>query len=71
MPRYTRGKSGTIVRDNGVFGLQDTDAKGQSLGRKPQHVWTVKFAARELWGEQAAPRDAVFVELWEDYLERA
>jgi nitrile hydratase len=71
MPRYTRGRIGTIVRGNGVFGLQDTDANGQSLGRKPQHVWTVKFAARELWGGQASPRDCVHVELWEDYLERA
>jgi nitrile hydratase beta subunit len=71
MPRYTRGRIGAIVRDHGVFGLQDTDANGQSLGRKPQHVWTVKFTARELWGEQAGARDLVYVDLWEDYLERA
>jgi nitrile hydratase len=71
LPRYTRGKTGRVVRDNGVFGLQDTDAAGRSLGGKPQHVYTVQFASRELWGSEASPRDSVYVELWEDYLERA
>jgi len=71
LPRYTRGKQGTVVRDNGVFALQDTDVNGQSLDRKPQHVYTVRFAARELWGAQASPRDSVHVDLWEDYLERS
>jgi nitrile hydratase len=69
-PRYARGKVGTVVRDNGVFGLQDTDVSGQSLGGKPQHVYTVRFAARELWGQRASARDSVYVDLWEDYLER-
>jgi nitrile hydratase len=71
LPRYTRGRRGRIVRDNGVFALQDTDVNGQSLGGRPQHVFTVRFAARELWGEQASARDSVYVDLWEDYLERA
>lgn len=70
LPRYTRGKRGTIVRHNGVFALQDTDVNGQSLGGKPQHVYAVRFAARELWGERASARDGVYVDLWEDYLER-
>jgi nitrile hydratase subunit beta len=70
-PRYTRGKRGTIIRDNGVFALQDTDLNGQSLGGRLQHVYTVRFTARELWGEAAALSDSVYVDLWEDYLERA
>lgn len=69
LPRYTRGKLGTIVRDHGVFVFPDTNA--HFAGEKPQHVYSVRFAARELWGEQASPRDAVYVDLWEDYLERA
>jgi nitrile hydratase len=69
-PRYTRGRRGTVVRDNGVFFLQDTDVEGQPLGGRPQHVYTVRFSARELWGERASARDHVFVDLWEDYLER-
>jgi len=31
----------------------------------------VRFAARELWGEAANPADAVYLDLWEDYLEPA
>jgi nitrile hydratase len=71
LPRYVRGRRGRVIRDNGVFALQDTDAKGTSLGGKPQHVYTVRFASQELWGAQASPRDSVSVDLWEDYLERA
>ena len=58
LPRYARGKQGTIERDHGVFVFPDTNA--QFLGEKPQHVYSVRFAARELWGEQASPRDAVY-----------
>jgi nitrile hydratase len=67
LPRYARGKFGTIDRDHGVFVFPDTNAHFQ--GEKPQHVYSVRFAARELWGEQAAPKDAVYVDLWDDYLE--
>jgi nitrile hydratase beta subunit len=69
LPRYTRGKLGTIDRDHGVFVFPDTNA--HFLGEKPQHVYSVRFAASELWGDQAAPRDAVCVDMWDDYLEPA
>jgi nitrile hydratase subunit beta len=69
LPRYARGKLGTIERDGGIEELQDTDIQG--LGAKQQHVYTVRFAARELWGEQANPRDGVYVDMWEGYLEPA
>jgi hypothetical protein len=29
----------------------------------------VRFEALELWGAEASSRDAVFVDLWEDYLD--
>jgi nitrile hydratase beta subunit len=69
LPRYARGKIGTIVRDHGVFVFPDTNAHLQ--GEKPQHVYSVRFTARELWGEPASPRDAVYLDLWDDYLEHA
>jgi nitrile hydratase len=69
LPRYVRGKVGVITRDGGVKELQDTDLQG--LGPKHQHVYTVRFAARELWGDAASPRDSVYAELWEGYLESA
>ncbi len=69
LPRYVRGKIGTIERDVDVEELQDSDIQG--LGAKRQPVYTVRFTARELWGERANPRDSVYVDLWEGYLESA
>jgi nitrile hydratase len=69
LPRYARGKVGTIHRDHGVFVFPDSNAL--FLGEKPQHVYSVRFAARELWGEQAAVQDSVYVDLWDSYLEPA
>jgi len=69
LPRYARGKSGIINRDHGVFVFPDTNALFQ--GEKPQHVYSVRFAARELWGPQASAKDSVYLDLWDDYLEAA
>ncbi len=67
--RYARGKIGTIHMDHGVFLFPDTNAL--FLGEKPQHVYSVRFTARELWGDQAAPQDSVYIDMWDDYLEAA
>jgi nitrile hydratase subunit beta len=69
LPRYARGKLGTINADHGVFVFPDTNA--HFLGENPQHLYSVRFAARELWGEQASARDSVFIDMWDDYLEPA
>lgn len=69
LPRYARGKVGTVYLDHGVYVFPDTNA--HFLPEKPQHVYSVRFAARELWGEQAAAKDSVYVDLWDDYLEPA
>jgi nitrile hydratase subunit beta len=70
LPRYARGKTGTIVHDEGVFALEDSDAAGLQSG-KPQRVYSVRFTARELWGDEASPHDAVYMDMWDDYLEHA
>ncbi|HTM50714.1 MAG TPA: nitrile hydratase subunit beta [Bryobacteraceae bacterium] len=69
LPMYARAKRGTIVRDHGIFVFPDTNA--HFLGEKPQHVYSVRFRSRELWGEQAGARDSVYVDIWDDYLEQA
>ena len=71
LPRYARGRRGTVARDHGQFPFQDTDVNGDPLSQTPQHVYTVQFTARELWGEQAGSRDSVYLDLWDDHLERA
>jgi nitrile hydratase len=68
LPRYARGKNGTIVLDHGVYNFSDTNAHG--LGENRQHVYSVRFEARELWGPAASPRDWVHLDLWDDHLER-
>jgi hypothetical protein len=47
----------------------DTRAHGQ--GDQPHHVYSVRFAARELWGADASAHDAVYIDLWEPYIEPA
>lgn len=69
LPRYVRGRRGVIARDHGVFVFPDTNAHGR--GPAPQHVYSVRFTARELWGPDASAKDAVHVDLWDDYLEPA
>jgi nitrile hydratase subunit beta len=69
LPRYARGKAGTIELDHGVFVFPDTSV--YSLGDKPQHVYSVRFSARELWGDQTVPQDAVHIDMWDDYLDPA
>ncbi len=69
LPRYARGRAGVIDRDHGVWVFPDTHAAGQ--GTSPQHLYTVRFAARELWGDEAPARDSVYLDLFDDYLEPA
>jgi nitrile hydratase len=69
LPRYVRGREGVIVARRGAHVFPDSHAHGK--GEDPRPLYTVRFAARELWGEAAHPRDSVCLDLWEPYLERA
>ncbi len=66
-PRYARGKRGVIRRDYGTYVFPDTNA--HRAGENAQHVYSVEFSSRELWGKSAPER--VMLDLWEDYLEPA
>jgi hypothetical protein len=68
LPRYARGKRGVVTEDRGVFVFPDTSAHGG--GEKPQHVYAVRFSARELWGMSRSDRDALYRDLWDDYLDQ-
>lgn len=69
LPRYVRGKVGTIETDNGVFIFPDTAAHGR--GETPQHVYCVSFSAQDLWGPAASPKDKLNISMWDDYLDLA
>jgi nitrile hydratase len=67
LPRYVRGRHGTIDRDHGVFIFPDTHAVNGDTA--PQHVYSVRFSAQELWGPEARAHESVYVDLWDDYLD--
>ncbi len=69
LPAYVRGKEGIIQRDHGVFHLPDSRVAGE--GDQPQHTYSVRFSARELWGPEAPPKDTLCIDLWDDYLDSA
>jgi nitrile hydratase len=67
IPRYVRGHIGDVVAVEGTATLPDDRARGLAEPRK-ETVYTVRFAARDLWGEGT---HTVAVGLWESYLEEA
>jgi nitrile hydratase subunit beta len=67
LPRYARGKIGIVTRVHGVHVLPDTNAHG--AGEHPQWLYSVRFAARELWGGDAEPDLTVSIDAWEGYLD--
>ena len=69
LTRYVRGKPGIVEVDHGVFAFPDTNAHG--AGPNPQHVYGVRFKARDLWGEAASAQDTLQIDLFDDYLKSA
>ncbi len=68
-PTYTHGHVGTIDRIHGGYVFPDTNARG--AGEHPGILYSVRFDARDLFGDSAAPANRIFVDLWEAYLEAA
>jgi nitrile hydratase len=66
LPRYARGAVGTVVEPQGLHPLPDDRAR--RLPAEPEPVYTVRFTARELFGEGD---HCVTVDLWESYLRPA
>jgi nitrile hydratase subunit beta len=66
-PRYVQGKRGVVVRHDGVYSVPDVEA--HSGDKVAQPTYSVRFEARELWGDGAGERETVHVDLWECYLE--
>lgn len=67
LPRYVRGHVGIVELVHGAHVFPDSSALGQ--GENPQWLYTVRFAATELWGAAADPTLSVSVDAWESYLE--
>ncbi|GAY09470.1 nitrile hydratase subunit beta [Pseudonocardia sp. N23] len=67
LPRYARGHVGTVVAVRGAHVLPDRNAHG--AGEAPEWLYTLRFEAHELWGEDADPASTVDVDAWESYFD--
>jgi nitrile hydratase len=56
-----------VERIHGVHVLPDSNAHGR--GESPQWLYTVRFTATELWGEDADAGVTSSIDAWECYLE--
>jgi nitrile hydratase len=65
LPRYARGRNGMVILYHGANVFADSNVNGQE---NPQHLYAVRFSARELWGRQGDPRDSVTLDLYEPYI---
>lgn len=68
VPRYVRGKGGTVLHVAPKFSFPDGAA--HALAPRAEHTYHVAFNARDLWPEAEAA-DSVVVDLWDSYLEPA
>jgi len=66
-PRYVRGKRGVVARVDDRFPLPDVAAHASE--RCAQYAYNVRFDGHELWGDATDTAAAVYVDLWESYLE--
>jgi nitrile hydratase beta subunit len=66
LPRYVRRRAGTVtaLQPAQVF----PDSAAHFRGEDPQHVYSVAFASRELWGANSEPF-TLTIDLFEPYLE--
>lgn len=67
LPRYARDKIGQIEAAHGGYVFPDANAHG--MGEAPQHLYTVVFDGRTLWGKDCGRGLAVSIDAWESYLE--
>ena len=68
LPQYVRGMRGVIHAHHGAHLFPDLSAQGKEI---PQHLYSIEFAARDLWSEITSTRDKVYLDLWESYFELA
>ncbi len=69
LPRYVRGREGTVERVHPAYILPDTTA--HERGENPQYLYSVRFEGRTLWGPHAEPSTSLRIDLFESYLEPA
>lgn len=67
LPGYARGQTGTVTAVHGCHVFPDSNA--HFAGEVPCPLYTVAFAAADLFGDGADPTLTVSIDAWEPYLE--
>lgn len=67
-PRYVRRAQGVIDAYHGSQRFPDESIDGEPVGRP---LYSVRFDAREIWGDDHSDRDSLVLQLWEPYLRSA
>ncbi len=68
LPGYLQRKPGIVERRIGEFAFADERAAGRP-GARREALYTVRFAARDVWGGRATAGDSIAADLFESYLE--
>jgi nitrile hydratase subunit beta len=68
LPNYVRGCTGTVTAAQGGFAL--ADALAQHRYDIAEHLFTIRFEAAEVWGRDAEAGCAVYLDLYESYMDK-
>lgn len=64
-PRYVRRAEGVVDACHGTQRFPDASAEGEDVGHP---LYSVRFTAREVWGDDRPASDTLVLQLWEPYL---
>ena len=65
-PRYARGHNGVVDAYRGFHVFPDKSAHNDHQGA---HIYSVRFHAKTLWGDEAPDGEDILIDLWEPHLE--
>ena len=66
LARYARDKRGTVHAYHGGHVFPDSNSRNGD--EAPGHLYSVRFESAEIWGEDAGRGEAIYLDLWQDYL---
>ena len=67
LPRYVQGKRGIIEEICAAYNFPDDSAEDDHAA--VQQLYCVRVEGAELWGASAEPGTALYIDMWESYLE--
>ena len=69
LPRYIRGRAGRVAAIRGCHVFPDSHSGTDA--DDPHWLYSIAFAAEDVWGPQGRAGDEIRLDLWEPYLEPA